>query len=108
MLPARSIIFALGGIALSTVLFLGFIHPATRHSFCTPSHSLPSSVLTTQRPHDRKLHLLVPINAGAAKGSRQFCQTLLSAIVHGYVPTIINWDVEHEWMQMQRMKVTGM
>jgi hypothetical protein len=53
------------------------------------------------------VHLLLPINAGAARNSQGFCKTLFSALVHGYEPTVINWDVERDWEFMQRMKVTG-
>jgi hypothetical protein len=103
-LPTR-IIFVLSGVTLFTVTFFSLLHPAARDSICTP-HVLSHSTPPQQR--DRKLHLLFPINAGAAKAQAgPFCKTLLSAIVHGYDPIIINWDVDRDWMFMQRMKVIG-
>ena len=53
------------------------------------------------------MHLLLPINAEATGNSQGFCKTLFSAIVHGYEPTVVNWDVERDWQFMQRMKVIG-
>jgi len=62
-------------------------------------------------PHrDRKLHLLLPIDSGAAKAHRpSFCKTLLSLLVHGYDPIIINWDADHSHGVgfLQRLKITG-
>jgi len=60
-----------------------------------------------QQHYDRKVHLLLPVNAGAAGNSQGFCKTLLSAIVHGDEPTVVNWDMERDWELMQRMKVIG-
>jgi len=61
-------------------------------------------------PHqqrDRKLHLLLPLNSGVGTNSPHFCKTLFSAIVHGYEPTVVNWDRQGNWKDMQRGKVYG-
>ena len=55
----------------------------------------------------RKVHLLLPVDKHAAQTSSNFCKTLLSALVHGYEPTIINWNVESSPSAMHRMKVFG-
>jgi hypothetical protein len=101
--PTRpNVIFALGVLALFSVVSLAIFHPATR-TFCFPPHSV-----LVQKAYERKVHLLVPINKGAAKKSEAFCKTLLSTLIHGYEPIIINWDVDHNWEFMQRLKVIGM
>ena len=68
------------------------------------------SPVTVQQHRDRKLHLLLPIDSGAAK-TRQlgFCKTLLSLLVHGYDPIIINWDADSSRGVgfLQRLKITG-
>ncbi|KAF7356335.1 hypothetical protein MVEN_00965800 [Mycena venus] len=53
----------------------------------------------------RKLFHLLPINRG---GSGQlFCKVLMSSLVHGYSPIILNWEAEGDGSYMQRMKVAG-
>lgn len=57
------------------------------------------------------MHLILPVNAGAAKDELgAFCKTLFSALVHGYEPTIVNWDADGrgDWLFMQRLKVNGL
>jgi hypothetical protein len=69
-----------------------------------PSSSLPIFTPTKSRP--RKLYHLIPINSGLA-GAR-FCKTLLSSVVHGYNPMILNWEIQGDGAFMQRHKVIGM
>jgi hypothetical protein len=107
VVPTR-IIFPLSVVALFIVIFIA-LHPSTRDTICAISNSIPHSATT--RPHSdysRRLHLLLPVNAGAAGQSSAFCKTLLSAVVHGYSPIVLNWDVEGDYDFMQRLKVTGM
>jgi hypothetical protein len=111
VLPPRSITLFLSGIALCTVIALSLLYPATTKTFCTPSYSVPHSVPyhSAQLQHDRKVHLILPINAGAAgRSAGPFCKTLLSTLVHGYEPTIVNWDIELDEDSMMRRKVNGM
>jgi hypothetical protein len=65
-------------------------------------------LLTSPPPHPKKLHLLLPVDKHAANESPNFCKTLLSALVHGYEPTVINWNAEGDRSRMQTMKVFGM
>ena len=38
----------------------------------------------------------------------RFCKTVLSALINGYEPTVINWDVgEGSEVELQRKKITG-
>ena len=67
-----------------------------------PSSSFPFFAKT--RP--RKLYHLLPINSGI--GGARFCKALLSAVVHGYDPLILNWEMHGEVGDMQRQKVIGM
>jgi hypothetical protein len=71
------------------------------------STSPPSPPPQLYRAH-RKLHLLLPVDEESARSGPEFCKTLLSALVHGYEPTILNWDREGDRGFMQRMKVVGM
>jgi hypothetical protein len=94
---------------LSTVfilLSLAFVRRRTWTPSCipTPLHqgSTERALLTS-----RNLHLLLPVNARTARASPYFCKTLLSALVHGYQPTILNWDVDGDASFMQKMKVIG-
>jgi hypothetical protein len=54
----------------------------------------------------RQLYLLMPINqAGAGKN---LCKTILSSIVQGYKPIIINWEsTSTDRAALQVEKVTG-
>jgi rRNA maturation protein Rpf1 len=68
--------------------------------------------ITAQRPnrqetHQRRLLLLLPINERAARASWSFCTTIMSAIVHGYDPIIINWDADGNSTFLQISKVSG-
>jgi hypothetical protein len=80
--------------------------PAGRQTLC----ALPLHSPVTMQHQDRKLHLLLPIDSGAAKSQQLgFCRTLLSLLVHGYDPIIINWDADHSRGVgfLQRLKITG-
>ena len=94
------------GVIISCIVFTVFSVPVGRQALCAlPQRNAP---VTMQRHRDRKLHLLLPIDSGAAKThQRGFCKTLLSLLVHGYDPIIINWDVASTFLQMQRLKITG-
>src|ERR1700727_1004876 len=85
----------------STILYV----PLGRQTLC----ALPLHSPVTMPHRDRKLHLLLPIDSGAAKAHRpSFCKTLLSLLVHGYDPIIINWDADHSHGVgfLQRLKIT--
>jgi len=84
-------------VALLAVILLA-LHPQTRQTFCKPSRLVPVQ--------HRTLHFLLPIDKEAAKRPA-FCKSLLSALVHGYEPTIINWDAEGDYFFMQRVKVSA-
>jgi len=89
---------------------LALLHSSTGKTICTPSYSLSDSVPAAQHQYDRKVHLILPVNAGAARDELgAFCKTLFSALVHGYEPTIVNWDADGrgDWLFMQRLKVNG-
>jgi hypothetical protein len=106
MVPTRIVTFTLG-VALFILIFLA-LHPLARNTLCTLSNSLPHSATDIpQIDSSRKLHLLLPVNAGAAGQSSSFCKTLLSAVAHGYSPIILNWDVDGDYYFMQRLKVTA-
>ncbi len=52
------------------------------------------------------LHLLLPINKGAA--GKNLCKTVLSSIAQGYKPIIVNWEsttTNRELLQLE--KVSG-
>ncbi|KAJ6558156.1 hypothetical protein B0H19DRAFT_130125 [Mycena capillaripes] len=53
----------------------------------------------------RKLFHLLPINR--AGSGPLFCKALMSSLVHGYSPIILNWEAEGDGSYMQRMKVAG-
>ncbi|KAJ7698957.1 hypothetical protein B0H17DRAFT_1049809 [Mycena rosella] len=53
----------------------------------------------------RKLFHLLPINSGGA--GPLFCKVLMSSLVHGYSPIILNWEAEGDGSYMQRLKVAG-
>jgi hypothetical protein len=109
MLSTR-IIWFLVGVAFWTFIALAFLHSSTGKPLCIPSYSLSDSV-PAQYQYVRKVHLILPVNAGAAKdGLGSFCKTLFSALVHGYEPTIVNWDADGQgdWLFMQRLKVNGL
>lgn len=69
----------------------------------TPQVALKAEPLTD----GRELHLLIPLNAGAhEKHQRHTCRLLLSALVNGYQPTIINWSSNTtDEMQLHREKL---
>jgi hypothetical protein len=72
----------------------------------TDIHWLPdASFRFFTKPKPRKLYHLLPINSNIA-GTR-FCKTLLSSVVHGYDPLILNWELRGEVGDMQRQKVIG-
>lgn len=109
MVSNRPVVFVLVGSIL-TIISLAFFHPTTRNTLCqcgSLQSSSPLGRLDTQQPHDPKLHLLLPVNARIAERSPNFCKTLFSAIVHGYEPTILNWDTTGDSGFMQRQKVFG-
>ncbi|KAJ6534635.1 hypothetical protein DFH09DRAFT_1284142 [Mycena vulgaris] len=62
-----------------------------------------SSASTDVRP--RKLFHLLPINSEAA--GPLFCKVLMSSLVHGYSPIILNWEAQGDGSYMQRLKVAG-
>jgi hypothetical protein len=90
---ATTIIFTL----LLSFVLVGFfvLHPARLF-------------LTSPPPHRKKVHLLLPVDKHAAQASPNFCKTLISVLVHGYEPTVINWNVEGDDSTMHAMKVFGM
>ncbi|KAJ7915674.1 hypothetical protein B0H13DRAFT_1999797 [Mycena leptocephala] len=53
----------------------------------------------------RKLFQLLPINSDGS--GPLFCKVLMSSLVHGYSPIILNWEAQGDGSYMQRMKVTG-
>jgi hypothetical protein len=85
------------------VVFLLFYHQSILRSlnnrFQAPLYSTPAS--------SKRLHVLLPINGNLGLNSTNFCKTLISAMVHGYQPTIINWDLDGDLWNMQKAKVTG-
>jgi hypothetical protein len=84
------------------VIFLLSYHPTILRTLYRPLQLTPA-----ESPPPRRLHVLLPINENLARRSPNFCKTLVSAMVHGYKPTIINWDVEGDGSFMQKAKVTG-
>jgi len=108
----RSTIFlTLLGIA-SVSLYILLPHPTFRQPFCAPCQSQTSnnsrpSADSAPDPPARRLHYLLPINVQAARSSPGFCKVLLSALVHGYEPTILNWEAEGDVAYLHRMKVFG-
>jgi len=107
VLPPRNITLSFSCIALCTVIALILFYPNTPQTLCTPSYSVSHSASAQLHQDDRKVHIILPINAGAAGRSPGFCKTLLSILVHGYVPTIVNWDIELDGGSMMRLKVDG-
>jgi len=102
-----NVFFALGVLGLFTIISLALLHPLTPTASC-PQSLHPSISARPNYNYNRKVHLLLPINAGAASEHAQFfCKTLFSSLVHGYEPTILNWDLELDWQPMRRMKVAG-
>lgn len=108
----RANIFALGGLIFFSFTYYLKFYSKTNDDFCTPS-ALPLTPLHAPKhtqQEQRKLHLLLPINSGAAMQSQaRFCKTVLSALINGYEPTVINWDVgEASGYELQIKKITGM
>jgi len=103
------IITALAVVALIHVMSV-VISPAGPSNSCALSHSFQHSVLAPQNHiSSRKLRLLIPINERfARKESSNFCKTVFSALVHGYEPTLLNWNLDGDSNFMKRMKVLGM
>jgi len=98
----------LAALTLFSALSLLLLFTETRQHVCgLLPYSVPTQ-LELQQHNRRKLHFLVPVNSKAAQGRAPFCKTIFSAIVHGYEPTVINWDLDAGWDIMQRMKVVGM
>ncbi|KAJ7108879.1 hypothetical protein C8R43DRAFT_185837 [Mycena crocata] len=58
---------------------------------------------SSSRP--RRLFHLLPINRGGS--GPLFCKVLMSSLIHGYSPIILNWEAEGDGSYMQRMKVAG-
>jgi hypothetical protein len=87
-------------------LSIALLHPATRRHFGTISKPTESAAYHNHNQH-RKLHLLFPVNEGVGAHSRHLCRALLAAIVHGYEPTIINWNRDGDWHFMQKSKIWG-
>lgn len=74
------------------------------------SKTTPTSVPKVEEPVDsRRLHLLIPLNAAAhEKHQRHTCRLLLSALVNGYEPTIINWSSNAtDEMRLHREKLSA-
>ncbi|KAJ7117596.1 hypothetical protein C8R44DRAFT_983094 [Mycena epipterygia] len=85
--------------ALAVILAL-FILPAILYHKNNLWHFSPDS---DARP--RRLFHLLPINK---QGSGPlFCKVLMSSLVHGYSPIILNWEAQGDGSYMQRMKVVG-
>ena len=99
----RSSIVTLGGVSVFAIIIFALLISTTRHTICNTRPPLVS----IQKHNERKLHTLFPVNSGAGNRSVEFCRTLLSALVHGYEPIVINWDAEQDAFGMQRMKATG-
>jgi hypothetical protein len=93
----QNIIITICATTLFTVIFLSSFRArsAKRHTIV---HHLPYP----------KLHLLLPVNEKATKGGSGFCKTLLSVLVHGYEPIILNWDLDLGASAMQGIKIQGM
>jgi hypothetical protein len=104
---ARPIIVGLLVISFVATSFY-VLRQETLGAICGLSQpQLPSSPASASN-RQPKLHLVLPIDARAAKQSRNFCKVLLSALVHGYEPTVVNWHLEGERMWLHRMKISGM
>src|ERR1700736_1035658 len=86
LLHRNYVIFAICGVALLTLIIS---HPAA---------------IPFQQRSRRKVHLLLPVDEKAAREGSAFCKTLLSALVHGYEPIILNWHLGLDFESMQRIK----
>ncbi|KAJ6620630.1 hypothetical protein B0H10DRAFT_1066922 [Mycena sp. CBHHK59/15] len=53
----------------------------------------------------RRLYHLLPINE--ERSGPLFCKALMSSLVHGYSPVLLNWEAQGDGSYMQRMKITG-
>ncbi|KAJ7625565.1 hypothetical protein FB45DRAFT_921783 [Roridomyces roridus] len=63
-----------------------------------------ASPTTSTLPTRRLFHLLPANKAGAGAF---FCKALMSSLVHGYSPIILNWEAQGDSSYMQRLKVAG-
>ncbi|KAJ7463401.1 hypothetical protein B0H11DRAFT_2052815 [Mycena galericulata] len=53
----------------------------------------------------RRLFHLLPVNREGA--GPLFCKVLMSSLIHGYSPIILNWEAQGDENWMQRLKVAG-
>jgi hypothetical protein len=89
----------LSALALVVILLLLTLPAALYHK----DRSWHFSPELDARP--RKLFQLLPINSDGS--GPLFCKVLMSSLVHGYSPIILNWEAQGDGSYMQRMKVTG-
>lgn len=59
-----------------------------------------SATISTSPP---RLHFLLP----ATHATPEFCKTLLTALVHGYEPTVINWGRKEKGGEARQIKVSS-
>jgi len=105
-MPTLTRLVPFGLVAFLAITFVAILHPRTRHTICNTPYAASVLHPESQPTQYRTLHFLLPIDKVAAK-EPAFCKTLLSALVHGYEPTILNWDVEGDYFFMQRGKVAA-
>ena len=71
--------------------------------YCFLHSHFPDLHIFTRPP--RELFLIVPVDKKAA--GRPLCQVLLSAVVHGYVPYIVNWEKKGDRSFLHQAKISG-
>jgi hypothetical protein len=102
------VFYALFGTVLFSLLL--YLYPTITHRLGIPRRPQQSYDVSSNITARQRLHLLIPVDAQAASTSSTFCKTILSALVHGYEPILLNWDVktDGDGLFAQRMKVFGM
>jgi hypothetical protein len=86
------------------VLFVALIVLLSVYHTSTPK--LARRLSSLARPSSSappKLHFLLP----ATHATPEFCKTLLTTLVHGYEPTVINWGRKETGGEARQIKVSS-
>jgi hypothetical protein len=97
--PGRSVALTSALIGSAALLFL------LRLGVSPPNTLTPARSRSTPVDNDPRLHLLFPLDERSH--STRSCKTLLTALVNGYSPTIVNWDVVGTKDELYSAKIPG-
>jgi hypothetical protein len=86
---------------LFLVVLIGICHTSSPHF--PVSRSSSSRTATSPPGGQPNLHFLLP----ATHATPEFCKTLLTTLVHGYEPTVINWGRKETGGEARQIKVSS-